>query len=111
MKHMNLRSRVEKLEAVSAAGAEEEDGIGPAQFGPAQFGYMQELPSDFVGERHTVVVNRLPDGYYEWEERPGPDPTPPEGKGRVYMVTFVGAVPYRIGDALREDSEYYYARS
>ena len=40
-------------------------------------GYLKTLPTDFVGERHVVIVNRKPSGKGEWcefEERPGPAP-------------------------------------
>jgi hypothetical protein len=32
-----------------------------------QLGHLKSLPPDYVGERHIVTVNRLPDGKYEWE--------------------------------------------
>lgn len=56
------------------------------QFGPpadrrivVQHGYLKELPASDTGERHIVVVRQLPPDanghdWYEWEERPGPDP-------------------------------------
>ena len=36
-----------------------------------RFGYLRELPPDYTGERHVVTLGRLPDGNYQWEERPG----------------------------------------
>ena len=47
-----------------------------------QYGYMKTLPDDYTGPRHTVTVRRLPPGpgadsgepWFEWEERPGPEP-------------------------------------
>ena len=36
-----------------------------------QFGYLEKLPPDYTGERHVVTLGRLPDGKYQWEERPG----------------------------------------
>jgi hypothetical protein len=40
-----------------------------------QFGYLEKLPPDYTGERHVVTRGRLPDGNYQWEERPGPRPS------------------------------------
>jgi len=62
-----------------------EDRFGPAS-GPrrmvVQYGYLKRLPEDYTGPRHTVTVRRLPPGpgaysgedWFEWEERPGPEP-------------------------------------
>jgi hypothetical protein len=40
-------------------------------------GYLKTLPTEYVGERHVVIVKREPSGNGEWcefEERPGPAP-------------------------------------
>jgi hypothetical protein len=39
-----------------------------------RFGALRQLPKDFVGERHVVIVTRLPSDtsgseWYEFEER------------------------------------------
>jgi hypothetical protein len=44
-----------------------------------QFGLLKQLPDDFVGERHVVVVKRELTSTPNWEqcefeERPGPAP-------------------------------------
>jgi hypothetical protein len=47
-----------------------------------QYGYLSRLPDDYAGPRHVVTVRRLPPGpgaysgedWFEWEERPGPEP-------------------------------------
>jgi hypothetical protein len=47
-----------------------------------QYGYLKKLPDDHTGPRHTVTVRRLPpwpaaysgEDWFEWEERPGPEP-------------------------------------
>jgi hypothetical protein len=44
-----------------------------------QYGYLKTLPDDDIGPRHVVTVKQLPprpDGedWFEWEERPGPEP-------------------------------------
>jgi hypothetical protein len=39
-----------------------------------QIGYLIKLPPEHVGERHVVTMGQLPDGKYQWEERPGPAP-------------------------------------
>jgi hypothetical protein len=99
--NVNLQRRLEKLEAV----ARETEDTNRVE---VQLGCCQELPKDYVGERHIVEVSRLPNGDHEWEERPGPAPNGDEGRSRhLVRVVFVNAkdgreVPYRLGDALRE---------
>jgi hypothetical protein len=47
-----------------------------------QYGYLKTLPDHYIGPRHTVTVKQLPPGpgayssedWFEWEERPGPEP-------------------------------------
>jgi hypothetical protein len=47
-----------------------------------EYGYLKTLPDDYAGRRHVVTLRRLPPGpgaysgedWYEWEERPGPEP-------------------------------------
>src|ERR1017187_8955272 len=47
-----------------------------------QCGYLKKLPDDYAGPRHVVTVRQLPPGpgaysgedWFEWEERPGPEP-------------------------------------
>jgi len=49
---------------------------------PIQYGYLKTLPDDYIGPRHIVTVKQLPPGpggyfsedWFEWEERPGPEP-------------------------------------
>ena len=62
-----LRSRLEKLEV--AVEREKPQLI--------RCGYLKTLPTDYVGERHVVIVKREPSGKGEWcefEERHGPAP-------------------------------------
>ena len=62
-----LRSRLEKLEV--AVELKKPQLI--------RCGYLKTLPTDYVGERHVVIVKREPSGNGEWcefEERPGPPP-------------------------------------
>jgi hypothetical protein len=45
-----------------------------------QYGYLKTLPDDYIGPRHVVTVRQLPpvepgEDWFEWEERPGPEPT------------------------------------
>jgi hypothetical protein len=59
-----------------------------------QFGHTQRLPASYVGERHIVTVSRLPNGHYEWEERPGPGPAEAEsssGASLAFRINFVGS--------------------
>jgi hypothetical protein len=44
-----------------------------------QYGNLQTLPADYTGPWHTVTVRQLPprpggEDWFEWEERPGPEP-------------------------------------
>src|ERR1017187_5572232 len=44
-----------------------------------QYGYLKTLPDDDIGPRHIVTVKQLPpvergEDWFEWEERPGPEP-------------------------------------
>jgi hypothetical protein len=95
--------RLEKAEAAVEA-REAKGGI------EWQMGYVQRLPVDYAGERHTVIVSRLPNGYYEWEERPGPGPVDYDGDAATLIrVIFVKGrdgvkVPYKLG-AWREPEE------
>jgi hypothetical protein len=65
-----LRSRLERLEVV----------VEPKKPQRFRSGYLKTLPTDYVGERHVVIVKREParaPGNFEWcefEERPGPAP-------------------------------------
>ena len=50
-----------------------------------QFGNLTTLSEDYTGPRHVVAVKQLPprpngEEWYEWEERPGPEP-PLNGAG------------------------------
>jgi hypothetical protein len=70
---MNLRSRLERLEAQNKR----------AKQSAIRVCVYKELPSDFVGERHLAEVEPLPPGtpdkrmFRRFEERPGPGPAPP----------------------------------
>ena len=49
-----------------------------------QYGYLKTLPDDYIGPRHVVTVKQIPpeelppssraEAWFEWEERPGPEP-------------------------------------
>jgi hypothetical protein len=49
-----------------------------------QYGYLKTLPDDYTRPRHVVTVRQIPpeelspaertDNWFEWEERPGPEP-------------------------------------
>ena len=62
-----LVTRLKRLEGIRAVQCRP-----PVEF---QFGYViEELPREYTGERHLVAVGQLPDGKYQWEERPGSRP-------------------------------------
>jgi hypothetical protein len=65
---MQLKRRIEKLEAVEHS--KDSSNRLEVQYGRI----VEELPDDYVGEKHLAEVRRLPDGHYEWAERPGEAP-------------------------------------
>jgi hypothetical protein len=78
------------------AKAETAIGVGERQHSvEVQMGHTQRLPASYVGERHVVTVSRLPNGHYEWEERPGPEPaeaeTDPSLSGASLVMRVSGA--------------------
>jgi hypothetical protein len=64
-----------------------------------RFGDLRRLPPDYTGERHVVVARELPSQFgqdwVEFEEVPGPDPTPPQewkpGQHKRIDVHFVAS--------------------
>jgi hypothetical protein len=51
----------------------------PPQRIRVQYGYLKTLPDDYTGPRHVVTVRQLPpvepgEDWFQWEERPGPEP-------------------------------------
>ena len=76
-----LRSRLEKLEAQRHAAAT-----------ITRCDLLFELPEDFVGERHVVLVSRAVNAspnqaWCHFEERPGPGPNEAEG-ARVTHIPY-----------------------
>jgi hypothetical protein len=63
----SLLTRLKRLEEVRAG----EQRHRPLQL---EFGYLKELPPEYAGPRHTATVGRFANGYFKWEERPGPPP-------------------------------------
>ena len=67
-------ARLERLNRLSTA---------PQRF-RVQYGYLKTLPDDYIGPRHVVTVKQIPpeelppssraEAWFEWEERPGPEP-------------------------------------
>ena len=61
-----------------------------------QFGHLKQLPADYIGERHVVVVRQIPpqspgEDWYEFEERPGRAVavTPSESDDLIIQVHYV----------------------
>ena len=56
-------------EGCSAKTTAAPGGVRAAEPRPRElrFGYLKKLPPDYTGERHTVTLDRLPDGKYQWE--------------------------------------------
>jgi hypothetical protein len=75
MRHLVSRlARLERLNRLSTA---------PQRL-RIQYGYLKTLPDDYIGPRHVVTVKQIPpeelppssraEAWFEWEERPGPEP-------------------------------------
>jgi hypothetical protein len=94
-----LRSRLERLEVVVAAKK-------PQLF---RSGYLKTLPTDYVGERHVVVVKREPagaPGTFEWcefEERPGPAPVDAQEEDAITICIVYREVGIPQGGSHRRD--------
>ena len=84
-----IRSRLERLEAV----------VAPKKPQLFRSGYPKTLPSDYIGERHVVIVKREPTGApgtFEWcefEERPGLAPPGSEDPCFTVYLTENDAIP------------------
>ena len=86
-----LLTRLERLEcrvAVEPQGAK------------IRMGHLKRLPRHYFGERHIVIAKLLPDQdgqeWVEYEERPGPDPNPPQnvrGVPQYLDIMLVEAYP------------------
>jgi len=68
-----LVSRLARLERLNRLNT------APHRF-RVQYGYLKTLPDGYTGPRHVVTVQQLPpespgEDWFEWEERPGPEPT------------------------------------
>ena len=67
-----LLSRLERLESRSASHPRIKIRMGD----------LRRLPQDYKGPRHVVIAKHLPSQsgqeWVEFEERPGPDPNPPQ---------------------------------
>jgi hypothetical protein len=78
----SFRSRMKRLEARTKASE-------PLML---RTGFLTQLPEDFTGERHVVVLKREPAGspHQEWcdfEERPGPAPPGSDDGGLTIYLT------------------------
>src|SRR6185437_3438288 len=96
--NLNMKSivrRIERLEVLAATTSESELPVGDrwwkwrAAFPPIQvrLGHLRCLPSDYHGERHIAVTERLPDRdgweWVEYAEVPGPAPVAPPPAPRL----------------------------
>ena len=85
----SLVSRLKRLERV------ERKLIRPRVV--VQQGRIKQLPPDYKGERHVVVVSCAADengrDFYEWEECPGPGPPTADNKRDDELVIRVVSVP------------------
>jgi len=71
-----------------------------------QYGRLKRLPRDYTGLRHVVTVRQIPpdelpltsraEAWFEWEERPGPEPASNAAGPNdelLIQVTYVEARP------------------
>ena len=90
-------ARLERLERMHRTTAQHRLTI--------RFGHLKQLPTEYAGERHVVTVKQLPRNatgaeWYEFEERPGPDPVskdhvPNDSKDHILTVFFVDSRDHR----------------
>ncbi len=93
-----LVARLERLESRAAA-------LRPVK---VRFGNLRRLRPEYKGERHVVIAKHLPDkagqGWVEFEEVPGPDPSPPRdlklGVLERIDIVFVAPYPMQPGAAI-----------
>jgi hypothetical protein len=97
-----LRSRLERLEVV----------VEPKKPQRFRSGVLKTLPTDYVGERHVVIVKREPAGAagnFEWrefEERPGPAPEDAQEEDCITIHLIYRDVEIRHGGCHgRDESE------
>jgi hypothetical protein len=65
------------------------------------YGYLKTLTDDYTGPRHVVTVRQLPPAerakpWFEWEERPGPEPVTTASRPNdeiLVQVRYVEAKP------------------
>ena len=86
----SLLTRLKRLEHVRAAQCWPQIEL--------QIGYLKRLPPEYVGERHVATVGQLPDGEYQWEERPGPAPAI-EDDGDARTIIRINLVAAKDGRA------------
>jgi len=85
-----LLARLERLELLAV-------GVPEIKL---RFGHLRRLPKDYQGERHSVIAKHLPNRgdqeWFEFEEVPGPDPSPKEehGQGGPRYMNIVFVAPY-----------------
>ena len=89
----SLRARLQRLEA-------EFPDKGP----PLRIGLLRQLPADYTGERHVVIVGEgeAESGRHSctFEERPGP--APPGPRDPVPWLPLTEAQLQMIGDPIEE---------
>jgi hypothetical protein len=93
-----LRSRLERLEVK----------VEPKKPHFFRTGYLKTLPTEYVGERHRVIVKREPSGNGEWcefEERPGSAPpgTEEEQNCTTICIVYRDLVNPRVAEAAPDE--------
>jgi hypothetical protein len=83
----SLLTRLKRLENVRATQRQPQCEL--------QVGYLRTLPPEYAGERHMVTVGRLPDGKYQWEERPGA-PLGDEDDDHILRVIIMRKLPTQM---------------
>jgi hypothetical protein len=65
-----------------------------------EYGYLRTLPDDYAGPRHIARVRQLPPGpgaysreeWFEWQERPGPEPVSTASRANDELIVQVSYV-------------------
>jgi hypothetical protein len=92
----SLLTRLKRLEKIRAAERLPQIEV--------QIGYLKRLPPEYVGQRHSVTVGRLPDGKYQWEERPGA-PLDYEDDDHILRVIIMRKLPTQMAYDRRATNE------
>ncbi len=72
-----------------------------------RYGWLRRLPKEYIGEKHVVVVKRVPTGspnfeWFESEERPGPAPPGDDDGFNIYLANQVAGPSVELVNSDRQ---------